>query len=305
MSPALVALMKAVAYTVLVLLASPLLEGLMRKLKAFIHSRKGPPVTQPYLDLAKLLIKEDLVSEPGVIARFAAPGAFACVLCAAFFVPFGVTGPAQAAGDIFPFIYLMTLSSACVMAGGLAHASPFSHLGSSREMMMVLTVEAALIISLLIVALGAHSALPSDMAHSPFRLSGLLGVFVYFFGMQAMMGKLPFDIPEADQEIMEGPFIEYSGPSLALFKWSFCMKALVLGSLLFNTFIAWPRVEGLGWLGSLLNFGINFVAVMLIGVLAALVDATNPRLKIAQSMRFFAGLIAVGLIGVGLAAYGL
>jgi formate hydrogenlyase subunit 4 len=81
--------LKSIAYLALVLVASPLLEGVMRKVKAIIHSRKGPPVTQPYLDLAKLLVKEDTHSATGTVARFAAPAAFAAVVAAAFLVPFG------------------------------------------------------------------------------------------------------------------------------------------------------------------------------------------------------------------------
>ncbi len=147
MNPALTITLKSIAYTLAVVLASPLLEGIMRKVKAIVHSRKGPPIRQPYLDLVKLLVKEDLVSESDVFARYAPPLAFAATLAAAFFVPFGVIAPAQVMGDLFPFIYLITLSSTCVMVGGLAHGSPFSHLGSSREMMMVLTVEATVIIA--------------------------------------------------------------------------------------------------------------------------------------------------------------
>ena len=85
---------RRVAYLALVLFASPLLEGVMRKVKAIVHSRKGPPVMQPYLDLAKLLVKEDVVSAPGLVARFAPPAAFACVLAAAFFVPVRRRAPA-------------------------------------------------------------------------------------------------------------------------------------------------------------------------------------------------------------------
>jgi formate hydrogenlyase subunit 4 len=304
MNPALVITLKAIAYTLAVLLASPLLEGIMRKVKAIVHSRKGPPIRQPYLDLVKLLVKEDLVSESDVFARYAPPLAFASALAAAFFVPFGVAGPAQGMGDLFPFIYLITLSSTCIMIGGLAHGSPFSHLGSSREMMMVLTVEAAVIISLLIVGIGGHTLLLSGMTSAPFRISSILALFVYFFGMQALLGKLPFDIPEADQEIMEGPFIEYSGPSLALFKWTFHMRQLIFGSLFVNVFIGLPHLSDMGWIGSAVNFGISFMAVIIVSLLVALVDATNPRLKIGQSMRFFGWLIGVALIGVGLSVFG-
>jgi formate hydrogenlyase subunit 4 len=305
MSPATVVVLQSVAYLALVLFASPLLEGVMRKVKAIIHSRKGPPIIQPYLDLAKLLIKEDLASEPGLIARLAPPAAFASVLAAAFFVPFGIGAPARSAGDLFLFIYLITLSSACIMAGGLAHSSPFSHLGSSREMMMLITVEGVIITSLLIVGVSGHTGLLSGLVTTPFRWSFLLGLVCYLFAMQALLGKLPFDIPEAEQEIMGGPFIEYSGPSLALFKWAFYMKQLIFGSLFFGLFVGWPRMTGWGVVGSLVNFTVNFAAVLVLSLLVVLVDATNPRLRIDQSLRFFAGLIGVALLGVGLAAFGL
>jgi len=305
MSPALVITLKAFAYTALVLFASPLLEGIIRKIKALIHSRIGPPITQPYLDLMKLLVKEELASEPGMVARFAPPAAFAAVLSAAFFVPFGVGAPAGGAGDLFLFIYLITLCSVCVMAGALAHGSPYSHFGSSREMMMVLTVEAVVVISLLTVAVSGHTAILSHLVGLTFKASFILSLVCYLFAMQALLGKLPFDIPEAEQEIMEGPFIEYSGPSLALFKWTFYMKQLIFGSLFFNLFVGWPRVTAWGAAGSLLNFLISFVAVMLLGLLVVLVDATHPRLRIDQSLRFFGGLIVVALVAVGLAAFGM
>ncbi len=297
--------LEALAYLALVLFASPLVEGVMRKVKAIVHSRQGPPIVQPYLDLAKLLVKEDVVSEPGVVARVAPPAAFACVLASAFFVPFGVSAPAGSAGDLLVFVYLVTLSTSCVIAAGLAQASPFSHLGSSREMMMLVTAEAVIVTSLLAVAVGGHGALLSGLAVAGFKWSSLVGLCCYLLAMQALLGKLPFDIPEAEQELMEGPFIEYSGPSLALFKWTFYMKQVVFGSLFFNLFIGWPRVAGGGAAGALVNFAVNFAAVLVLSLVVVLIDATNPRVRIDQSLRFFGGLIGVAAIGVGLAALGL
>jgi formate hydrogenlyase subunit 4 len=296
--------LEAVAYLALVAFASPLVEGVMRKVKAIVHSRKGPPIVQPYLDLAKLLVKEDVVSDPGVVARFAPPAAFACVLASAFFVPFGVGAPAGSAGDLLVFIYLVTLSTACVIAAGLAQSSPFSHLGSSREMMMLITAEAVVVLSLLVVAVGQHDARLSSLAVGRFRWSSLVGLCCYLLAMQALLGKLPFDIPEAEQELMEGPFIEYSGPSLALFKWTFYVKQVVFGSLFFNLFVGWPRVAGGGVAGAVLNFAVNIAAVLALSLVVVLIDATNPRVRIDQSLRFFGGLIGVAAIGVGLAALG-
>jgi formate hydrogenlyase subunit 4 len=296
--------LKALAYLVLVMFASPLVEGVMRKVKAIVHSRQGPPIVQPYLDLAKLLVKEDIVSDATVVARFAPPAAFACVLASAFFVPFGVGAPAGSAGDLLVFIYLVTLSTACVMAAGLSQSSPFSHLGSSREMMMLITAEAVVVMSLLVIAVGGHDARLASLAAGEFRWSSLVGLCCYLLAMQALLGKLPFDIPEAEQELMEGPFIEYSGPSLALFKWTFYMKQVVFGSLFFNLFVGWPRVAGGSVAGALVNFAVNVVAVLALSLVVVLIDATNPRVRIDQSLRFFGGLIGVAAIGVGLAAFG-
>ncbi len=294
----------ALAWLALVLFAAPLVEGVMRKVKAVVHSRQGPPVVQPYLDLAKLLVKEDLAAAPGMAARLAPPAAFACMLAAAFLVPFGVAPPAARAGDLFVFIYLVTLSSAAVISAGLAHASPFSHLGSSREMLMVISAEAVIVISLIARAVAGGGALPASMVPAGLRLSALVATVCYLLAMQALLGKLPFDIPEAEQELMEGPFIEYSGPSLALFKWTFYMKGLVFGALFFHLFVGWPLVSGWGAAGAVVNIAVTFAAVLVLGLVVVLIDATNPRLRIDQSLRVFGVLIGVAALGAGLAALG-
>ncbi len=292
------------AWLALVLFASPLVEGVMRKVKAVVHSRQGPPVVQPYLDLAKLLVKEDLTAAPGAVARLAPAAAFACVLAAAFLVPFGTPPPAAGAGDLFVFIYLVTLSSASVMAAGLSHPSPFSHLGSSREMMMVISAEAVIVISLIACAVAGGTAVPAALVPAGLRLSSLIALACYLLAMQALLGKLPFDIPEAEQELMEGPFIEYSGPSLALFKWTFYVKGLVFGALFFHLFVGWPRVSGWGAVGAVANVVVTFAAVLMLGLVVVLIDATNPRLRIDQSLRVFGVLIGVAALGAGLAAFG-
>lgn len=294
----------AFAWLVLVLFASPLVEGVMRKVKAVVHSRQGPPIVQPYLDLAKLLVKEDLSAAPGAVARLAPAAAFASVLAAAFLVPFGVPPPAPGAGDLFVFIYLVTLSSASVMAAGLAHPSPFSHLGSSREMMMVISAEAVIVVSLITCAVAGGTAVPAALVPAGLRLSSLIALVCYLLAMQALLGKLPFDIPEAEQELMEGPFIEYSGPSLALFKWTFYVKGLVFGALFFRLFVGWPRVAGWGMVGALANVVVTMAAVLALGLVVVLIDATNPRLRIDQSLRLFGVLIGVSVLGAGLAAFG-
>ena len=83
------------------------------------------------------------------------------------------------------------------------------------------------------------------------------------------------------------------------------MKQLLFGSLFFNLFVGWPHLTAWGWIGTVVSFATNFLAVLILGLLVVLIDATNPRLRIDQSLRFFAGLIGVALLGMGLAAFGL
>src|SRR4030042_5974061 len=104
-------IVKIVVTVILVTGLSPFLEGFMRKLKAIVHSRKGPPLYQPYLDLMKLLGKEDLKVSKNFLFKLAPVICFSAVLTGALFVSFGFNSALNNSGDLISFIYLMTLSS--------------------------------------------------------------------------------------------------------------------------------------------------------------------------------------------------
>jgi formate hydrogenlyase subunit 4 len=287
----------------LVLLLSPLLEGMIRKLKATIHSRKGPPIIQPYLDLLKLLGKEELRSTQSLYFRMAPIAALAAILVAALLVPMGGGSPLGFGGDAIAFLYFFALSSVAIMIGGFATGSPYAAIGGSREMMMLLTVEPVLAIALITAAVKAKTLELGQMSigihDTGFAISLMVAVVAAFLALQAQLGKLPFDIPEADQEIMEGPFVESSGPSFALFRLSFFARQLVLGSLLVQVFVPWPQF-GVLYLDVVFNLIKVFVAIVLVGV----IDAVVPRLRIDQSMNYFKYVIAVALIALGFALIG-
>ncbi|NIQ98745.1 MAG: hydrogenase 3 membrane subunit, partial [Gemmatimonadales bacterium] len=73
-----------------------------------------------------------------------------------------------------------------------------------------------------------------------------IAALALLLSLQAQVGKLPFDIAEADQEIMGGPFIEQSGPKLALYKWSLWAKLVVFAAILCSVFVPWPRLDLVG-----------------------------------------------------------
>lgn len=122
---------------VLALFLSPLCEGIMRKLRAAIHSRIGPPITQPYWDLLKLLGKEDLRSTGGVVYASLPAFTLGSLLLLATLIPMGTTAPLAFAGDMIVVLYVAAMSAVLIMLTGFASASPYASIGSSREMMML------------------------------------------------------------------------------------------------------------------------------------------------------------------------
>jgi len=282
----------------LALLLSPFLEGVVRKLRAFIHSRKGPPFRQPYYDLLKLLGKENLEVSPNYLLRWAPILYLTTILITALLVPMGtIRPPLGAAGDVMVFIYFTTLAGVVIMMSAAASESPYAQIGVSREMMMLLTVEPVIAIALITGAINAHSLRMSDivmwyLTNGPTVSMVIAGISV-FLAVQAQIGKLPFDISEAEQEIMGGLFIEASGPKYALFKWGFLAKQVIFASLLSQIFVPWPATFIL-WL----DVPINLVKVLIVVVLVCLIDVVNPRLRIDQAIRYFLFIIFVALMGL-------
>jgi len=296
----------------LALALSPLLEGCARKLRAMVHSRIGPPIIQPYYDLAKLLGKEDLRSSANPLVRVAPLACLVSVAIAALLVPMGAfqasTGtfepPLGAYGDIILFIYCVTLAAVATIVTGTASENPFAFVGASREIMMHLTVEPVLAIALITAAINAGSFRMGDIvlwyhARGPVPSMILAAVF-FFLALQAQVGKLPFDIPEAEQEIMGGTFIEQSGPKYALLRWSLMAKQVVFCSVFCQIFIPWPMVGHIAW-DVLISLAKVFVLVLII----ALIDVVNPRLRIDQSVKYYLhlGFFSLSAIFVALAGF--
>jgi formate hydrogenlyase subunit 4 len=286
---------------------APLFEGFMRKIKAAIHSRQGPPIYQPYIDLFKLLGKEDLRVTNNPLFTLSPLVCFAATLTASLFVPLGFTPALNSSGDMISFVYLITLSSVAVFIAGLVSANPYACIGSSRELMMLFTVEPVLVLTLLVAGIKANTLIMSELATSSFCISMTISALAFFLVIQAQMAKLPFDIVEADQEIMGGPFIEYSGPSLALLKWSYYIKGFIFASLLCRIFINWPNFTATmmpQFLATGLNVIINMVQVLIVLLFIEVIDVVNPRLRVDQSIKYYGSLIFAVICGLTFAFIG-
>ena len=290
----------------LVLLVAPLFQGILRKVTARIQSRQGPPIRQPYFDLLKMLGKEDIESgQTPSMQRFAAYLALAAVLTAACLVPMGFGAPLNGVGDGILLIYLLTLCGICTLLAGLAAGSTYSLVGISREMMSMIVLEPLFAIAVVVGAMHAQSFRLNTVLHGSvystggFPWSGLLMLGVILLSFQALVQRVPFDISEAETELMEGPLMEYSGPKLALFKYAFMAKLIVYSALFVALFVPWGSglAFPLGWL-------LFWVKVSALVLLVTVVAATHARYRIDQAIRFFAGLLAVAFLALVLASYG-
>jgi formate hydrogenlyase subunit 4 len=288
---------------VLALFLSPLCEGIMRKLRAAIHSRIGPPITQPYWDLLKLLGKEDLRSTGGVVYGSLPALTLGSLLLLATLIPMGTTAPLAFAGDMIVVLYVAAMSAVLIMLTGFASASPYASIGSSREMMMLLSVEPILAIALSVGAFKARTLALGGIVNWQVQngpsISMAIGGVAFFLALQAQAGKLPFDIAEADQEIMGGPLVEQSGPRLALFRWAMWTKQLVLAFLLVEVFFPWPRL-GI----HLLDLMMTAAKVLVVLVLVAFIDVVNPRLRIDQALGYFIRVAFSSLAALAFAVIG-
>ena len=290
----------------IVLLVAPFFQGLLRVVTARIQSRQGPPIWQAYYDTFKLLGKEDIESgEVPVMQRFATYLSLASILTVGCLVPMGFRAPMNGAGDAILLIYLLTLSGICMLLAGLAAGSTYSLVGISREMMTMLTLEPLFAITIVIAALNTQSfrldtVLSGAVYQSAgFPVSGIIMLGVMILSFQAFVARVPFDISEAETEIMEGPLMEYSGPKLAIFKYAQMAKLVVFSGLFIGLFVPWGSdlVFPFGWI-------LFWVKVFILVLLVTVVAATHARYRIDQAIRYFAALLAVGLVALILASNG-
>ena len=236
------------------------LSGLDRKLVARMQRRIGPPLWQNFWDFCKLLGKEVIV--PSRAARrifLSAPVvcAAAAASCALILPVFGVSAfPGTA--DVIVLLYLLTLASAAIIVGGAASGSVFAGVGISRSVVTLMSYELPLMLILLAVckAAGGERATFSFVQIAAHQTHEGLFLFDWrlmpaalamLFVIPCEVGSAPFDAGEAGIEICEGPFVEYSGWPLALYRLAHAIKTYVMSALFVALFLG-ARVSGMLWL---------------------------------------------------------
>ena len=279
-----------------------------RKVAARIQSRKGPPWYQCYADVFKLMAKTMILPRGSRKFGFLlAPllGLSGITLVATIVWMVNIQPEKSFMGDLIVVLYLLILPSLALIIGGSSSRNPFGAVGVAREMKMILAYELPFLMAIATVIIHTRSILLGEiimtqslkgfvLAHP----SGVLAMIVGLMCMQAKLGYLPFDIPEAETEIIGGTLAEYSGVSLALFKITNAMMLLTLPLFMITLFLGGIRFT----LGGIVG---NLIAYTVILLLIIVVKTVHPRLRIDQAVRFFWGIVTpVAVTGLILALVG-
>jgi formate hydrogenlyase subunit 4 len=281
----------AVLQTAGLLVLAPLLKTTIKKMKARLQNRQGPPLLQGYYDLAKLFRKEPVRSETASWVFVAGPRVyFGAAVAATTLVPvFVAAAPLEAAGGILLLVGTLALGRFALATAALDTGSAFGGMGASRDMTIAALAEPALMLGLFASALAAGSLNLGSLVRSvlehgvTFHPSDLLAFAGLFIIVIAETGRIPVDNPATHLEltmIHEAMVLEYAGPDLALVEWASAVKELLYLTLLVDLFMpagmatsAAPIaivVALLAWAGK----------VFLLAIAVTIAESTNAKLRL-------------------------
>ena len=292
----------------LVLLLAPLLTGFIRKLKAQLLRRQGPPLLQPYRDLIRLMRKDVVLADSASwLFRIIPYIIFAGTWVAASLVPtFGSGLLFSWSADLIAIIALLGSARFFLALAGMDVGTAFGGIGSSREVMIASLAEPAILITVFAVAMIAGSTQLSTIAE--FMESGAVGLRVSL-GMAlvaliivaiAENGRIPVDNPATHLELTmvhEAMVLEYSGRHLALIDLSSQLKLLLYVSLIACMFMPWgaaePRAGDLALaIGALTYIG----KLMACGILLAVFETSIAKMRVFRIPEFLGAALMLALL---------
>lgn len=260
-----------------------------RKLYARMQNRVGPPWFQPVADCIKLLGKELIIPLNADARIFKILPVFACVatIVAYLYIPlFSKTSLLSFNGDMIFVLYMLTLPTLSYALAGWYSRSPYALIGSTRVLTQLFAYEVPLFMAVLAPAILASSWSFSELitfyqTHNWLWLVNILGFIVAMITLQGKLEKVPFDIPEAETEIVAGVFTEYTGPLYAYFRLAMNMQTIAGASLVAAVFLPFGFGSCL-----IVNFIIYILKIAFILFLLALMRTLFARLRIDQMLVF-------------------
>ena len=293
----------------LVLLLAPLLTGIVRKVKARLLRRRGPPLIQPYRDLIRLMRKDAVLAINASWLFRAVPYlVFAATWVAAALVPTFATGLLFSwSADLIAIIALLGSARFFLALAGMDVGTSFGGIGSSREAMIASLAEPAMIMIIFVLALIAGSTQLSIIAEfmlslaAGLRVSLGLALIALILVAIAENSRIPVDNPATHLELTmvhEAMVLEYSGRHLALIELAASLKLLLYMSLIGCVFVPW----GLAPMDSLWDsYALGVLAylakLLCFGVALAIFETSIAKMRVFRVPAFLSAALMLGLLG--------
>jgi len=273
--------------------------GIDRKVTAHMQNRIGPPIWQEFLDFGKLMGKEDITPSAAQSMVFNAAPIIALGAVVTVMLLLPVVSPTPAltmVADVIVIIYLLNIPAICLMLGGYSSGSPFGSIGAARHVVQLFGYEFVFILAIISVITRAGSlnltAIVEYQARQGWQSWLILdwrllpAVIAAFISAQGKLLRVPFDIPEAETEIVHGTLTEYSGPKLAIWRLVYDIETIVVAAFIAVLFLGGPvtyTIEGIQ-IPAVVDFLIKTLAIVL---LTTTVRNIMARLRIDQALKFY------------------
>ena len=292
------------------LAVAPLLKTTIKKMKARLQNRQGPPLMQGYYDLAKLLRKEPVRSDVASWVFVAGPRVyFAAAVSATTLVPVLIdAAPLEMAGGILLLVGTLALGRFMLATAALDTGSAFGGMGASRDMTIAALAEPALMLGLFTSALAAGSlnlgslvrtTLQGGVTFHPSDFLAFAGLFIIVI---AETGRIPVDNPATHLEltmIHEAMILEYAGPDLALVEWASAVKELLYLTLLVDLFVPAGIATSLAPLAIVVALLAWAGKVLVLAMAVTVTESTNAKLRLFRVPELVS--ISLGLAFLALA----
>ncbi len=292
---------------IVVLLFAPLLVGYVRKVKALLVGRRGPPLLQPYRDLLRLLRKEVVLAHSASwVFRVTPYVVFAATWVAAALVPTFATGLLFSyAADMIAIVALLGSARFMLALAGLDVGTSFGGIGSSREMMIASLAEPAMLMVVFTLSLLAGSTQLSSIAafmQGDVGLRVSLALALLALGMVAIAenGRIPIDNPATHLELTmvhEAMILEYSGRHLAMIELASHIKLLLYLSIIGCVFAPWHiAVSGQGAAAYLTGLVVYVGKLGAGGFLLAVFETAIAKMRVFRYSDFLGAALMLGLL---------
>ncbi|MEO8113971.1 MAG: NADH-quinone oxidoreductase subunit H [Phenylobacterium sp.] len=293
---------------ILVLALAPLITGVVRKVKARLVRRRGPPLVQPYRDLLRLIRKEAVIADNASwLFRVAPYAIFAATWVAAALVPTFASGLLFSwSADLIAIGALLGAARFFLTLAGLDVGTSFGGIGSSREVMIASLAEPAMIMVVFTLTLLAQSTQLSTIAHamqSPLigvRISLAMALIALVLVALAENARIPVDNPATHLELTmvhEAMILEYSGRHLAMIELGSWLKLLLYLSLIATLFLPWGIAEpGAGLAAHVVGLGAYLAKLTTGAVLLATFETAIAKMRVFRVPQFLGAALMLGFL---------